>query len=247
MIGIVDHEDKRTYWEELVPEDVEFIFSGDIPFECSTVIISEEFAGAALEDMIIRTHEMGAAAAVAALSPDGARQDGIFGLGADDIIILPVGKITLAKHLAELCADDEYCRDELSMDSIMRITENGKGTYDVPAEAFESIYRFVLRVLSRVGGGAQVIVVTLRRTEDAAGEEERVMEILSRAVHNCLRRGDMTAVCGPDKVIALLIGADDEGGHLAANRLVNSFYSECTDSRFELSYDIQSVKTENNN
>ena len=99
----------------------------------------------------------------------------------------------------------------------------------------------MLRILGRVGSGAQVIVVKLERPAEAEDEAGRVMEILSRAVHNCLRRGDMTAVCGRDKVLVLLIGANDDGGHLAVNRLVNSFYSECTDSRFELSYDMKTV------
>ena len=43
-------------------------------------------------------------------------------------------------------------------------------------------------------------------------------------------------------MLVLLIGADDEGGHLVANRIVSSFYSECDDSDLELTYDIRAVR-----
>jgi hypothetical protein len=51
----------------------------------------------------------------------------------------------------------------------------------------------------------------------------------------------MSSVCGSDQVLVLLIGADDEGGHLAANRIVSSFYNECSDDSFELTYDIREI------
>ena len=53
----------------------------------------------------------------------------------------------------------------------------------------------------------------------------------------------MSSVCGDDRVVILLIGADDEGGHLVASRIVSSFYSKCEDDSYELSYDIREVRT----
>ena len=44
-----------------------------------------------------------------------------------------------------------------------------------------------------------------------------------------------------DRVVVLLIDADDNGGHLVASRIVSSFYSECDDDAFELSYDITEI------
>ena len=60
----------------------------------------------------------------------------------------------------------------------------------------------------------------------------------------CLRRGDIASVCGKDQIVVLLIGADDDGGHLVANRIVSSFYSECDDDSFTLEYDIHEIKPE---
>ena len=75
----------------------------------------------------------------------------------------------------------------------------------------------------------------------SSAARHKVMHTLSEAVRLCLRRGDMASVCGDDSVIVLLIGADDSGGHLMASRIVSSFYSECDDDAFELSYDIREV------
>ncbi len=35
--------------------------------------------------------------------------------------------------------------------------------------------------------------------------------------------------------------ADDDGGHLVANRIVSNFYSECDDDNFEVRYDIREL------
>ncbi|MBQ9899083.1 MAG: hypothetical protein IJM44_06480 [Ruminococcus sp.] len=242
MLGIIDSDKNRDLWEQLVPEGVKTIFSEYIPIGCGTIIVNADYMGDQLGDIIARAKAAGTEVAVAAQSPDADEQDRLFALGADDVLSLPLGMRTAEKRIKTYRgAASSEAASGLNMESIMHITEDGRGSYQVPEEEFESIYRFVLRILGRVGSGAQVIVVKLERPAEAEDEAGRVMEILSRAVHNCLRRGDMTAVCGRDKVLVLLIGANDDGGHLAVNRLVNSFYSECTDSRFELSYDMKTV------
>ena len=67
------------------------------------------------------------------------------------------------------------------------------------------------------------------------------MNILSEEIRKCLRRGDIASVCGEDRILVLLIGADHEGGQLVAERIVSSFYSECDDDSFEVSYDLREV------
>ena len=77
--------------------------------------------------------------------------------------------------------------------------------------------------------------MTLRGNSDSPKTiENGTMNLLSEAVKMCLRRGDISSVCSKNQIVILLMDADDDGGHLVANRMVGNFYSECEDSDLEL-------------
>ena len=131
----------------------------------------------------------------------------------------------------------------ITLENLMDVRDGNEGAYCVRSGDFTNIFRFVLRVLERTGKDAQILVLTLSSDEKhSISSQKSVMTTLSEAVRMCLRRGDMSSVCGDDKILVLLIGADDEGGHLVASRIVSSFYSECTDDSYEITYDIKEVK-----
>ena len=67
------------------------------------------------------------------------------------------------------------------------------------------------------------------------------MGILSEEIRKCLRRGDISTICSEDKILVLLIGADEEGGRLVAERVVSSFCNECDDDSYEVTYDLREV------
>ena len=240
LIGIVDSDKSRMMWENLMPDDTEPRFGDDFSTECDAVIVSARYAAGRLPSVLLKAQTLGIPAAVVCETPDCTQQDSFFKMGADDVIFIPLSKEMLARRIRSMCLmQQDKCR-AISMESILRIAEVGRGSYEVRAEDFEGIYRFVLRLLERVGISVQIIVMKLHFNGGSYDGGE-MMERLSESVHNCLRKGDITSVCGTDRMMILLIGANDEGGHLAASRIINSFYGACTDERFEVSYDIKAV------
>ena len=98
--------------------------------------------------------------------------------------------------------------------------------------------------MERLEKQCQALIFTLDKDEKSEKETDDVMDILSDAVKICLRRGDIFSVCQSNQIAIILMGADDDGGHLVANRIVSNFYSKCYDDDFSLTYDIREIEPE---
>lgn len=251
--GIIDSPNRAGFWETSIGETFECIIAADISGlnECDILLISEEYCGGAIGTVIenIRANERLCRVPAAAVTTEGGceNQEILLGLGFDDVIILPACGELLKRRALSLAEMSSSCAvsRHISLDSLMDVKDGECGAYYVCSDEFEHIYRFVLRVLERINKKAQVLVLKLHGGNMDKYSHQTVMDTLSSAVKLCLRRGDMASVCGDDRVLVLLIGADDEGGHLVASRIVSSFYSECDDSDFELTYDIRAVNAGN--
>lgn len=172
-------------------------------------------------------------------------------LGADDVFVLPLCRELIVRRLNTLTdaygSEEKVGNDTASFDFdefIEMVSEkNIKGAFCVRQNEFTNLYRFIIRGLDRSRKSVQVIMLTLNcnKEHELPEEDEKVMKQLSEAVQLCLRRGDISTVCSKNQVVILLVGADDDGGHLVANRILSSFYSECDDDSFELLYDIREV------
>ena len=249
--GIIDSPNKFGFWESSIGETMDFIVAADISelSECDVLLISEEYCGGAIGTVMenIRASEKLCRIPAAAVTYERSCEDQeiLFGLGFDDIILLPACPQLLQRRVISLAGtSSSYSSDRhISLDSLMRMKDAECGAYYVCTDDFENIYRFVRRILERTKKNAQVLVLTLEdsRSCDTLSCRNEI-GTLSHAVKLCLRRGDMATVCGDNRMLVLLIGADDEGGHLVANRIVSSFYSECDDSDLELTYDIRAVR-----
>lgn len=178
------------------------------------------------------------------------RQSELFSCGADDIMHFPLCKELILRRIKLLISDSDtqanapkerFCFDDI-MDMVSE-KKYEKGGYIVQKSDFASIYRFVMRGLERSRKNVQVLLMTLSCSSEAAETEaeKNVMDLLSNAVKLCLRRGDISSVCSKNQIVILLMDADDDGGHLVANRIVSNFYGECDDENFELQYDIREI------
>lgn len=253
-VGIIDSANRYEFWGNSIGGEFEYTIASDINRikSCDILVVSEEYCRGAIGTVMadIQTYERFRNIPVAAVTSDcsGENQEILLGMGFDDIIRLPICGQLLLTRIRSLAAIvmRERAEHPVNIESIMEINDGASGAYCVRSVDFTNIFRFVLRVLERTQKNAQMLVMTLDHAgESSPAERKRVMEVLSEAVRKSLRRGDMSSVCGDDKVVILLIGADDEGGHLVANRIVSSFYSECCDDSYELSYDIKEVSTTN--
>ncbi len=247
--GIIDSRDMIGYWEDSIGETFECYVASEINEldDCDIIMVSAEYCGGSIDKVIedIRSSEK-LAEVPAAVVVNGScceEQEIFLSIGFDDVICQPLCAKLMLQRAKTLSMIQHGSEKVITLDSIMSIKDGDEGAYCVRSVDFTNIFRFVLRVLERSGKDAQILVLTLnndgRKSQTA---QKSVMGILSEAVRLCLRRGDISSVCGDDKLMVLLIGADDEGGHLVASRIVSSFYSECTDDSYELLYDIREIK-----
>ncbi len=119
---------------------------------------------------------------------------------------------------------------------------SANGALQVEYESFASIYQFVEQLASRSGQAVQTLLLTLIPRSHTAPSQETLhnaMTVLSSAIQMTLRRNDVLTGCSSTQMLVLLMDADDDGGHLAANRIFNAFLGLYDDDVFELHYDIK--------
>ena len=113
--GIIDSPNKIGFWETSIGEAVECVFAADIKdlSDCDVLLISEEYCGGAIGTVIenIRASEKLGRIPAAAVTYERSCEDQeiLFGLGFDDIILLPA------------CAQLLQCR----VISLSRMTPSG--------------------------------------------------------------------------------------------------------------------------
>lgn len=227
------------------------------------VVINADFAGNDLPELVgsVRSVEFlgGIPIIFSTGSSDSKRQAVLCSCGADDVLVLPLCRELIVRRINVLI--DAYARTNQDKnkvgsiefdDFIDSVSEKNinRGAFCVGHDIFINLYRFIIRGLERSSKSAQILMFTLNCNKDSEHESEEtessVMQLLSEAVQLCLRRGDISSVCSKNQVAILLIGADDDGGHLVANRILSSFYSECDDDSFELHYDIREINIKEN-
>ncbi len=126
--------------------------------------------------------------------------------------------------------------------------QSPKGAQKVEYDNFTSILHFVEQLSARSGQSAQILLLSLvPKTEGVSSPEEfsAARQFLSDAVRQTLRKQDVLTGCSESQMLVLLMDANDDGGHFAANRIYNTFLGLYDGQAYQLQYDIRSVgKTE---
>lgn len=122
------------------------------------------------------------------------------------------------------------------------LEKNSGGALRVEYDSFTSIYQFVEQLAERTGQYVQSLLLTLTPHIGAAPSKkalETAMSKLSDSVQMTLRKNDVLTGCGEAQMLILLMDADDDGGHLAANRIYNTFLGLYDEAEYDLLYDIR--------
>ncbi len=219
----------------------------DINNEYNAVVVCADCCCDGLEDTVNTLKGKNLPVILITETNDMAQQSRLCGVGADDVIVLPLCRELLLKRICDAVnrskgvksESDGFCMkfDEL-LDSVNE-KDNKRGAFCVGKDDFANIYRFILRGLERSEGKVQMVLFTL----ECDGNEpcDEVMSVLAGLIQLCLRRGDISSVFSKNQVVIMLLGTDDNGAHLVANRILSSFYGECDDGTYELNYDIREI------
>ncbi len=144
-------------------------------------------------------------------------------------------------------ADTQQALNLLELQNNLRSshqTDAGNGALQVEYDNFAGIYRFVEQLAVRSGQSVQTLLLTLVPYNDSAASQEAMhhaMQLLSQAIRMTLRKNDVLTGCSHSQMLVLLMDADDDGGHLAANRIFNTFLGMYDGDAYELHYDIKPI------
>ncbi len=120
------------------------------------------------------------------------------------------------------------------------------GAIQVEYDNFTSIFQFVEQLAALSGQSVQTLLLSLRPTSERTGAEEQLhiaMSLLQDAIQKTLRKNDVLTGCSDSQFLVLLMDADDDGGHLAANRIFNTFLGLYDGNAYRLHYDIRPIGT----
>lgn len=120
------------------------------------------------------------------------------------------------------------------------------GAIQVEYDNFASIFQFVEQLAARSGQSVQTLLLTLRPVSEQKESEEQLrdaMSLLQDAIQQTLRKNDVLTGCSDCQFLVLLMDADDDGGHLAANRIFNTFLGLYDGDVYRLHYDIKPIGT----
>ena len=181
--------------------------------------------------------------AVATYDGSAGNQEFLVGCGADDVIVFPIPGKLLEKRLEALSGSSVFSQADVDFSAFDRIREanQGKGSFIVQQHDFANIYRFVMRLLERLDQKAQLIIFTFTSDCGPVIESEGIMNFL-RIVQACLRRGDISSVCGR-QVFMILIGADELGGHTVIQRVLNAYAAHFDDDSCEITFEMREISS----
>lgn len=124
--------------------------------------------------------------------------------------------------------------------------DGGKGAFHVDYDEFKKLYDFLLRNVSRNNQKVQIILFTLKLSEQQRGEVsmEALMEVLKEAVISSLRTVDTGTKYSSSQYIVMLMDTDVENGKLVAERVMSKFLENkyAVSSGVKITFDIQTME-----
>lgn len=131
--------------------------------------------------------------------------------------------------------------------------EKPKGAYLCGYETFRQIYQVEARKSVRAnlpeGTSEHILLLSVLQTHDFdvqevdAAEMEEIMGVLCRTIQSSLRMGDVYAQCSPSQYIVLLGACTLVNADMVANRIRKAFSNNLQRRPFQLSYELDSLKT----
>lgn len=204
------------------------------------VLIAQETAGERLSEIArtLRNRDI----PFAVLTEDGSDENQVrlLDFGVQNIFVLPMSAVLLQKRVTALCGSAGG-GSEAGFDLFAQIAESDdrRGAFSVRESDFPNVYRFVLRLQERSEKLSQMVLFRFHgrlNMELEPGTLENVFPL----VQKCLRRGDIVCIYG-NEIIAILIGADEEGGKGAADRIIATYDAYYCNSPYSMNYEIRTV------
>ena len=137
-----------------------------------------------------------------------------------------------------------------NMESLNRILQSAFidiGAFPVEFEAFNKIYQFLERNLSRMEQRTQIILFTIHKSDDLSVTEEAFAEhrkLLENCIKYRLRSGDLMMDFSSNQIAVLLVNCNYEDGIMVSSRIMNSYTEDAGEDAASVTYEIHSMSEE---
>ncbi|MCR4646220.1 MAG: hypothetical protein K5695_12565 [Oscillospiraceae bacterium] len=246
MKNIVIYGSKEDWSIPLVKAAGEFsvqvIDRQDFTGTADCILISQEFAGNRLSDVIGRFKQYGLPCAVLTAEQGAENQKYLLNCGADDVIAAPICAALMQRRiraLTEIPVSSDFEMNFAAFDRVMEANQ-GTGAFLVSEHDFMNIYRFVVRLLERLEKKAMLLLFSFESEDGEMGAANSALHFL-KIMQMSLRKGDITCNYG-SQVLAILMGADAEGGRLVAERVIRAFDAHYNmDESCTVTYEVREI------
>ena len=221
---------------------VQFSESADVLPDTGCVLISQQFAGAQLADTVLMLSRRGIPCAVLTFDKSDENEEKLLDSGITQMLKLPMSAGLLVKRIDALMKTPELHAPDSGFELFAQMTDTERvnGAYVVPETDFPHIYRYVQRLQERMEKPAQLVKFSFH-TRLNMKPEPGTLESAFPIVQKCLRRGDIVSIYG-FSLCAILIGADEEGGKGAADRIVSTYAAHFPASLYTMKYEMQEIR-----
>lgn len=223
---------------------IQYSESPEILPDTACVLISQESAGASMREKAQQFRRKNIPFAAVTFDPSDENQVYLLDCGYLHILTMPMSAGLLQKHIDALAGTaEQHDSGGTNFDFFftqMTDTDNQRGAYIVQESDFANIFRYVQRLQERMDKQSHLVRFSFH-TRLNIPPEPGVLEDAFPIVLKCLRRGDIVSIFG-DSIVAILIGADEEGGRKAAERIVNTYNAHCCDSVYDMRYEMNEIK-----
>lgn len=243
-IVVMSQQDAALAEALSVPEGMELRFSesaGVLP-DTACVLISQCFAGTRLAETAADLRRRNIPFAVVTFDRSDENEAALLDAGVTQIIKLPMSELLLKKRISALIHAAEPGGSDAGFALFSQLAEGDsqRGAYAVRESDFTNIYKFVLRLQERMDKQAQLVRFTFH-TRLKMPLEPGTLEAAFPIVQKCLRRGDIASMHS-EGIYAILMGADEEGGKIAADRIVTTYEAHVRDSIYTMKYEMQEIR-----
>lgn len=147
---------------------------------------------------------------------------------------------------------DEKNRNARTVDlkylqDLMDRADSDTGSYLLDFGSFHHVYNFIRRFISRSNRDVQMLLFTMGETGNSqldTAEAEFSMQQLEKAIHNFLRRADVSTRYSSRQLIVILMDANSENGDIVAQRIIEEFKKLYTGGKVRIDYDIARMESQ---
>jgi len=245
MYNIVVLSDNGDRLKAALPEtenlSYSFTMSPDVKPDTECVLVSQDYSGAEIDNIVKTFKKRGIPCAVATFDGSEKNKSELLSKGITDIIVLPMSDELLVKELTAIISSQRIGSDDgFEMFAKVAALDDQKGAFVVHESNFTNLYRFVKRLTNRMEKPAYLVKFTFS-SPDKGEIEPGALEEAFLIIKMCLRRGDIVSIYG-NSLLAILIGADAEGAKTASQRIVDTYQGFGCYNMYDMAYDMQEIK-----